>query len=244
MSNKAILYARYSPRPLEKTQAETLDIQLERMRAYVRFAELDPEPVELRDERTSGGKSLQSRTVGKLLLDHLATGVYGHVVVCKLDRLFRSVVDCRQTVDAWDKQGIALHILDLGGSTLNSQTAMGRMFLGITAVFAEFERDQTASRTREAIRHYQANGRRMSDRIPYGWREDPDSVPNKRGRPTGIIEHPHEQKIIERIRAERDKGRGLREIARLLMGEGITCRGEQWYHQTIRTILARKNGLE
>ena len=55
-----------------------------------------------------------------------------------LDRLFRDAEDALRQTKAWDKAGIALHLVDMGGSGMNTASAMGRMFLTLMA--AELER--------------------------------------------------------------------------------------------------------
>jgi Recombinase len=57
-----------------------------------------------------------------------------------------------------------------------------------------------------------------------------------------MIDCPQEQAVAARIRQERQAGRGLREIARLLDAEGITCRGRRWHHSTVQAILSRAGG--
>jgi hypothetical protein len=80
----------------------------------------------------------------------------------------------------------------------------------------------------------EAEGRRMTrpDRCPYGWRPDPSN-------PNNLIEDAEEQASIARIRQERDRGRGLREIARCLDRAGIHCRGRGWTHSAVRSVLQR-----
>lgn len=71
----------------------------------------------------------------------------------KLDRLFRDAEDALHQTKAWDKAGIALHLVDMGGQTLNTATAMGRFFLNMMAGFAELERNLIAERTATALAH-------------------------------------------------------------------------------------------
>jgi hypothetical protein len=70
------------------------------------------------------------------------------------------------------------------------------------------------------------------DRCPYGWRPDPSDADR-------LVEDADEQATSARIREERRYGRGLREIARRLDSAGIECRGGQWSHTTVRSVLLR-----
>jgi hypothetical protein len=69
-----------------------------------------------------------------------------------------------------------------------------------------------------------------------------DENGNKVLRPARLVDCPDEQTVIDRICLKREQGKGLREIARMLDAEGITCRGRRWHHSTIKTILSRIGG--
>jgi len=104
-------------------------------------------------------------------------------------------------------------------------------------------------RTSKAMRHYQAQGRRMGrlDRCPYGKMPDPNGPMVKEKetgqfteRPARMIDHPEEQAVIERIRQLRNEGYGLRKIAKHLEEAGILCRGNRWHPSTIASILTSR----
>jgi DNA invertase Pin-like site-specific DNA recombinase len=117
---------------------------------------------------------------------------------------------------------------------VKTRSPMGRFVFILFSALAELEREQVAERTSAAMLRHQAKGRRMTrpDRCPYGWRPDPSD-------PERLVEDAEEQATIRRIREERRVGRGLREIARRLDLAGIACRGGQWSHTTVRSILLR-----
>jgi len=76
-----------------------------------------------------------------------------HQSLLKLDCLFRNASDALHTTEAWDKQGISLHFVDMGGMAVDTSSAMGRMMLTMLAGFAQFERDLCADRTKSALKH-------------------------------------------------------------------------------------------
>jgi DNA invertase Pin-like site-specific DNA recombinase len=78
------------------------------------------------------------------------------LVVPKLDRLARSVIDARAIGDSLTAQGIRL---SLGGSVYDPTDPMGKMFFNILAVFAEFEVDLLRMRTREGMAIARKKGR-------------------------------------------------------------------------------------
>ena len=86
----------------------------------------------------SGTISLAQRLGGNKFFSSVGKGKkIQHVIALKLDRLFRDASDCLVQTKLWDKTGIGLHLLDMGGQSINTASATGRMFLTMSAGFAE-----------------------------------------------------------------------------------------------------------
>jgi DNA invertase Pin-like site-specific DNA recombinase len=84
------------------------------------------------------------------------------LIVTKVDRLARSTVglwEIVQRLDAVDDGGAGLRILNLGGETVDTKSATGKLILTIFAGFAQFEREMMLERQREGIRKAQAEGK-------------------------------------------------------------------------------------
>lgn len=81
------------------------------------------------------------------------------LIVTRLDRLARSTRHFLEIVDRLDAKGVALRILDFGGSAVDSQSATGRMMLTMFSAFAEFERSLLLERQRAGIARAKAEGR-------------------------------------------------------------------------------------
>jgi DNA invertase Pin-like site-specific DNA recombinase len=81
---------------------------------------------------------LRERSGGADLLRQLEKKGHAHVVVASLDRLFLDTAECLRTADTWRANGIALHIVDLAGSTVDTSSAMGRFFITMLAAFGEY----------------------------------------------------------------------------------------------------------
>ena len=165
-AGQAVAYIRVSTE--EQTQhGVSLAAQEERLRAYCSLAHL--ELVELVSELgVSGTIPLNGRPAGALLLTRLLDEGVRHVVALKLDRLFRNTEDALKQTRLWDRQGVALHLVDMGGQSLNTASAVGRMMLTMTAGFAEFERNLISERTAAALRHKKGR-RRVYNHTPYGF---------------------------------------------------------------------------
>jgi DNA invertase Pin-like site-specific DNA recombinase len=81
------------------------------------------------------------------------------VVVTKLDRFARSVLDFWELLDRIEAKGGGLIILDFGGNTIDSRSAAGRAILNIFASIAQFEREVMLERQRVGIARAKADGK-------------------------------------------------------------------------------------
>jgi DNA invertase Pin-like site-specific DNA recombinase len=150
-----------------------------------------------------------------------------HVVALKLDRLFRNAEDALHQTSAWDSAGISLHLVDMGGQSLSTSSAIGRMMLTMMAAFAEFERNLISERTTFALAHKRSQ-RQAYNHTPYGFE-----------RPVGnILELPEEQQVVRSIKTWREKGETFQGIADRLNQDNVrTKHGAKWHRSTIRQIL-------
>ena len=209
-----------------------LDVQEQRIRAYCGMKGV--ELVEIAtDAGVSGAKPLAKREGGQRLLTAIRKRRADAVVMLKLDRMFRNAGDCLATTDKWERSGISLHIVDLGGNAIDTTSAAGRFMLVVLAGAAEMERNLTRERTRSAMAVKRANGQRIGT-VPYGFDLADDGKT--------LIENQAEREIVEQIRAMRSEGITLQLIAQSLTDRGIptkTGRSDSWQHKTIGRILAR-----
>ena len=228
---KAIGYIRCSTHE----QADSglgLDAQAERIRAYAALKGLDLDIIT--DAGASGGKPLDTREGGQRLLAAIRDRKADAVVLLKLDRGFRNATDCLTTVEQWERKGVALHIIDLGGNAIDTTSAAGRFMLVVLAGAAEMERNLTRERTRSALAVKRANGQRISGRIPYGYDLAGDGV--------ALIPNESEQAVITDMKAMRSRGMKLQQIAGALTERGVptkTGKSQRWTHQAVARILAR-----
>lgn len=105
------------------------------------------------DDGGFSGGTMQRPALKKLLDDIAAKKVdvvvvYDAVVVYKVDRLTRSLMDFAKIVDQFDKQGISFVSVT---QQFNTTTSMGRLTLNVLLSFAQFEREVTGERIRDKI---------------------------------------------------------------------------------------------
>jgi DNA invertase Pin-like site-specific DNA recombinase len=145
-------------------------------------------------------------------LGMLAKGEADALVVAKLDRLSRSVVDFANTLGTSQKQGWAVVLLDLA---VDTSTPNGKLVAGLMSTIAEWERDIIAQRTRDALAAAKARGQRLGRP-----RETPDAV-------------------VARVVAMHAAGTSAHHIAQALTRDGVpTTRGAaQWRASTVRRLI-------
>lgn len=81
------------------------------------------------------------------------------LVVTRLDRLARSTADLLRIVDALEKKGVALLVLDFGGSEVDTKSPSGRMILTVFGAMAQFERELMLARQAEGVHRAKAAGK-------------------------------------------------------------------------------------
>jgi DNA invertase Pin-like site-specific DNA recombinase len=81
------------------------------------------------------------------------------LVVTRLDRLARSIMDLREMVDGLSSRGVGLKALQQGEFT--TATSMGKALIGFLGVMAEFENDLRRERQMEGIAKAKAEGRHL-----------------------------------------------------------------------------------
>jgi DNA invertase Pin-like site-specific DNA recombinase len=129
-----------------------------------------------RDLRAAGCERLFSEQVSSVAhrpqleaaLDFVREG--DTLAVTKLDRLARSVADLLTIVSRLDRKGVALRVLSMGGQTVDTSTATGKLMLTMLGAVAEFERTLMLERQREGIAKAKAEGK-YRGRVPTAQRQ-------------------------------------------------------------------------
>ena len=158
------------------------------------------------ERAVSGARPFGDREQGAALLARLQPGDI--VVAAKLDRMFRSALDALQTCDRFQRDGISLFLLDLGGDVTSNGVA--GLFMKIAAAFAEFERDRLRERIRDVKQDQRRRGLHLGGHRPFGYRVGADRQ---------LVPDPKEQAAIGRIQELRRAGLSLRAVARTVHAE-------------------------
>ncbi|MFF0220684.1 recombinase family protein [Streptomyces sp. NPDC004629] len=134
---------------------------------YARVSTDDQEAQLQRDALTEAGCSriFEDKASGKntdrpelgAVLDYLREG--DTLIVWKLDRLGRSLIDLVSIVDGLRERGIGFRVLTGALSAVDTTSADGRLFFQIIAAMAEFERSLIKDRTKAGLAAAKAQGR-------------------------------------------------------------------------------------
>ena len=97
------------------------------------------------------------------------------LVATRLDRLARSTADLLSIVSRLENKGVALRVLDFGGSEIDTKSPSGRMLLTMFGAIAQFEREIMIVRQREGIEKAKALGR-YKGRAPTAMAKRPEVI--------------------------------------------------------------------
>lgn len=171
------------------------------------------ELVETIEDRGYSARDLRRPGI-RLALETLGRGGADGLVVAKLDRLSRSLLDFAGLMAKAQKESWALVALDVA---VDPTTPAGEAMANVLATFAQFERRLIGQRTKEALAAKKAQGVRLGRR---------PEVPAD---------------VVRKIRRRRNAGWTLSRIADALNAEGIPTAhgGSAWWPATVRAVLQR-----
>jgi site-specific DNA recombinase len=165
---RCAVYTRKSSEEGLEQSFNSLDAQRDACESYIRSQKHEGWVV-LKSEYDDGGFSGGSmdRPALKRLLADIAAGKIDTVVVYKIDRLTRSLLDFSKIVEAFDSQNVSFVSVT---QQFNTTTSMGRLTLNILLSFAQFEREVTGERIRDKIAASKRKGMWMGGYVPLGYK--------------------------------------------------------------------------
>jgi DNA invertase Pin-like site-specific DNA recombinase len=175
------------------------------------------ELVEVFEDAGLSGSSLDRPGLSAALAA-VTTGAADGLVVAKLDRLSRSLLDFAGLMDRSRRDGWSLIALDLGVDTSSPQ---GELMASVLATFAQFERRLIGERTKSALAVKKAQGVQL-------------------GRPRSV-----DDSTVELLRQYRTAdGLSYRAIADTLNAAGVpTGRNGKWWPATVQQVLASRSDM-
>ncbi len=164
---RCAVYTRKSTEEGLEMEFNSLDAQREACEAYI-ASQKSEGWVELADRYDDGGFSggTLERPALKRLLADIDDGRIDVVVVYKIDRLSRSLMDFAKLVEVFDRNGVTFVSVT---QSFNTTTSMGRLTLNILLSFAQFEREVIGERIRDKIAASRKRGMWMGGFVPLGY---------------------------------------------------------------------------
>jgi len=209
----------------------SLDAQRAKLEAYAVCMDLELVSIEV--DAGASAKTLR-RPALQTALARLNAGEAEGLLVCKLDRLTRSVKDLGELVERYFADRFSL--LSVADS-IDTRSAAGRLVLNVLASVSQWGREAAGERTAEALRHIrEAEGAQLGGEA-LGWQRTDER--DEHGRRM-VADVEGESETVARILELRSQGLTLRAVAEQLTAEGRrTKRGGKWHASTVRNVLKR-----
>jgi len=213
--NKRIRCAIYTRKSTEEgleQEFNSLDAQREACEAYIQSQRgLGWVPIRKRydDGGISGGT--MERPALQALLDDIDQGKVDLVVVYKVDRLTRSLMDFSRIIETFDAREVSFVSVTQQFNTANS---MGRLTLNVLLSFAQFEREVTAERIRDKIAASKKKGMWMGGLPPLGY----EAIDKK------LIVNEAEAETVRTVFQLYQKAKSVPKLVALAKQEGIVTK--------------------
>jgi site-specific DNA recombinase len=207
---RCAVYTRKSSEEGLEQEFNSLHAQREACESYI-ASQRSEGWVLVRDQYDDGGISggtLERPGLKRLLAD-IEDGLVDVVVVYKIDRLSRSLMDFSKLVEVFDRNGVTFVSVT---QSFNTTTSMGRLTLNILLSFAQFEREVTAERIRDKVRASRMKGMWMGGCPPLGY-----EVKDRK-----LVENPADASHVRWVFARFIEIGSGTELARELAERGVT----------------------
>jgi len=164
---RCAVYTRKSSEEGLEQEFNSLDAQRDACTAYIASQRSEgwvALPARYDDGGVSGG-TLDRPALKRLLAD-IENGLVDVVVVYKIDRLSRALMDFAKLVEIFDRNGVTFVSVT---QSFNTTTSMGRLTLNVLLSFAQFEREVIGERIRDKIAASRKRGMWMGGVVPLGY---------------------------------------------------------------------------
>ena len=166
-AQRCAIYTRKSTEEGLEREVNSLEAQRDTCSAYIRSQRhkgWQEMPQRYDDGGYSGG-NLVRPALQQLLADIEAARV-DVIVIYKIDRLTRSLLDFVRLVDTMERYGVSFVSITQAFDTSDS---MGRLILNVLLTFAQFERELTSDRLRDKFAVLKRRGKWVGGRVPFGY---------------------------------------------------------------------------
>lgn len=219
---KTAIYIRVSTQE-QAEEGYSIKAQIERLNAYATSQDWTVVKTYIDDGQSA--KDMKRTDLTRMLED-MKEDMFDCVLVYKLDRLTRSVLDLYNMLEIFEKHNVKFKSATEVYDTTN---AMGRLFITLVAALAQWERENLGERVRMGMNQKAKEGKWTVAIPPFGFDRNKDY----------LLINEKEAPIVREIFDMYLSGKyGTGKIARMLNQRGIfTKSGANWNDNTIKYVL-------
>ena len=222
-TSKAAIYIRVSTQ--WQIDKDSLHVQRRELIAYVEMVLGITDYVVFEDPGYSAKNT--ERPDYQKMMSRIRAGEFSHIVVWKIDRISRNVLDFANMYVELKSLGVTFVSKN---EQFDTSTAIGEAMLKIILVFAELERNMTAERVTAVMLSRANNGQWNGGHVPYGYKYD------SAAKTFSVNED--EARIVRTIFKMYEREQSLVSVTRDLNDKGILTRnGKQWSPTTVHIVL-------
>lgn len=223
MDKKAALYIRVSTE--SQKEASSIPAQKEMLLSYAQnILEIDRYEYFV-DAGFTGTNT--NRPKFHEMIEHCKRKEFTHVIVAKIDRISRNIVDFSKLYAIFSKYDVTFISLR---EAFDTSTPIGQALLKVILSFAEYEIDGTKKRVMTVMKNRVKEGKWNGIPVSYGYRWDPETE-----MPVLVQE---EAAVVRMIYEEFLSAGNLNQVARNLNDSGIPSqKGKTWLQTTLRHML-------
>jgi site-specific DNA recombinase len=241
---RCAIYTRKSTEDGLEQEFNSLDAQRESGEAYIKSQAHEGWTC-LSDRYDDGGftgGNMDRPAVQRLLAD-IEAGRVDCVVVYKVDRLSRSLLDFARMMETFEKHKVSFVSVT---QQFNTSTSMGRLVLNVLLSFAQFEREMISERTRDKIAAARRKGKWVGGMPLLGYNVvdsklvvDPDEAEQVRQIFGLYLEHEGLLPVVEELEARRWRTKRWTTGKGTVRGGRVFDKNSLWYLLTNITYVGR-----
>lgn len=222
-TTRVAIYVRVSTR--YQADQDSLPLQREDLTNYARYV-LNADSYEIFEDAGFSAKNTD-RPDYQHMMTRVRGGEFSHVLVWKLDRISRNLLDFAAMYEELRRLGVTFVSKN---EQFDTSSAMGEAMLKIILVFAELERKMTGERVTAVMISRAGNGLWNGGKVPYGYTYD------KNTETFSINEE--EAAVVLRMYDLYEQHHSLLQVAKALNASGVRHRsGKEWNPTTVSIIL-------
>ncbi len=218
------IYARQS---VDKADSISIESQIE----FCKY-EARGEAYKLYCDKGYSGKNTERPAFTEMMKD-MESGALSKVIVYKLDRISRSILDFSAMMERFGKYGVEFVSTT---EKFDTSSPMGRAMLNICVVFAQLERETIQKRVADAYFSRSQKSLYMGGRVPFGFRLSPATIGGVKTAMYEICPGEAEQvRLIYELYSRPECSYG--DIIRCFKERGILKNGKPWERTRLADIL-------